>query len=51
MAAGRFGTDELDAHTVREYVSFPRCYLLFDEDGQLLAPEEPEAAARAMLIA
>lgn len=41
--------NELDAHTVREYVSFPRYYLLFDEEGQLLAPEEPEAAARTML--
>ncbi|MBF6350932.1 NAD(P)H-dependent oxidoreductase [Nocardia flavorosea] len=40
---------ELDAHTVREYVSFPRYYLLFGEDGQLLAPAEPEAAAQLML--
>lgn len=40
---------ELDAHTVREYVSFPRYYLLFDEDGRLLAPAEPEAAAQLML--
>lgn len=41
--------NELDAHTVREYVSFPRYYLLFGEDGQLHAPEEPEAQAQAML--
>ncbi|MGW0183356.1 NADPH-dependent FMN reductase [Nocardia sp. NPDC003345] len=41
--------NELDAHTVREYVSFPRYYLLFGADGQLLAPEEPVAAARVML--
>ncbi|MGW1740406.1 NADPH-dependent FMN reductase [Nocardia sp. NPDC001965] len=41
--------NELDAHTVREYVSFPRYYLLFGEDGQLLAPEEPAAAAEVML--
>ncbi|MET8799169.1 NAD(P)H-dependent oxidoreductase [Nocardia sp. NPDC004568] len=41
--------NELDAHTVREYVSFPRYYLLFGEDGQLHAPAEPEAQAQAML--
>ncbi|WP_328387561.1 NADPH-dependent FMN reductase [Nocardia sp. NBC_00416] len=41
--------NELDAHTVREYVSFPRYYLLFDEDGQLRAPEEPAAAAQDVL--
>ncbi|MGW6334301.1 NADPH-dependent FMN reductase [Nocardia rhamnosiphila] len=41
--------NELDAHTVREYVSFPRYYLLFGADGQLHAPEEPEAQAQAML--
>lgn len=41
--------NELDAHTVREYVSFPRYYLLFGEDGQLHAPEEPETQAQAML--
>lgn len=41
--------NELDAHTVREYVSFPRYYLLFGEDGQLLAPDEPAAAAQVML--
>ncbi|WP_280235151.1 NADPH-dependent FMN reductase [Nocardia cyriacigeorgica] len=41
--------NELDAHTLREYVSFPRYYLLFDENGSLLEPEEPVAAARTML--
>lgn len=41
--------NELDAHTVREYVSFPRYYLLFDENGTLHAPEEPAAAAATML--
>ncbi|QBS40881.1 NADPH-dependent FMN reductase [Nocardia sp. CS682] len=40
---------ELNAHTVRNYVSFPRYYLLFDEDGRLREPEEPAAAALAML--
>lgn len=40
---------ELHAHTVRDYVSFPRYYQLFGEDGTLLAPEEPEAAAKVML--
>ncbi|WP_278263514.1 NAD(P)H-dependent oxidoreductase [Nocardia sp. AG03] len=41
--------NELNAHTVRDYVSFPRYYLLFDEAGQLREPDESEAAARAML--
>ncbi|MEU8899002.1 NAD(P)H-dependent oxidoreductase [Nocardia sp. NPDC048505] len=41
--------NELDAHTVRNYVSFPRYYLLFDEQGALLDPAEPNAAAAAML--
>ncbi|MEU7281103.1 NAD(P)H-dependent oxidoreductase [Streptomyces sp. NPDC045431] len=40
---------ELHAHTVREYVSFPRYYLLFDEDGNLRDPEEHDAAAKVML--
>ncbi|MFD0363584.1 NADPH-dependent FMN reductase [Nocardia sp. GCM10030253] len=40
---------ELNAHTVRNYVSFPRYYLLFDAEGNLLDPEEPAAAAQAML--
>ncbi|MBF6478379.1 NADPH-dependent FMN reductase [Nocardia cyriacigeorgica] len=41
--------NELDAHTLREYVSFPRYYLLFDENGELREPEEPAGAARTML--
>ncbi|MFI6366055.1 NADPH-dependent FMN reductase [Nocardia sp. NPDC050630] len=41
--------NELNAHTVRNYVSFPRYYLLFDADGKLLDPTEPAAAAQAML--
>ncbi|TJZ75940.1 NAD(P)H-dependent oxidoreductase [Rhodococcus oryzae] len=41
--------NELDAHTLREYVSFPRYYLLFDEDGALRETDEPAAAARGML--
>ncbi|VFA92185.1 NADPH-dependent FMN reductase [Nocardia farcinica] len=39
---------ELNAHTVRNYVAFPRYYLLFDEQGGLRDPEEPAAAAKAM---
>ncbi|TLG09473.1 NAD(P)H-dependent oxidoreductase [Nocardia cyriacigeorgica] len=41
--------NELDAHTLREYVSFPRYYLLFDENGALREPAEPAGAARTML--
>ncbi|WP_043671567.1 NADPH-dependent FMN reductase [Nocardia vulneris] len=41
--------NELNAHTVRNYVSFPRYYLLFDEQGKLRDPEEPAAAAQALL--
>ncbi|WP_039800063.1 NADPH-dependent FMN reductase [Nocardia araoensis] len=41
--------NELNAHTVRNYVSFPRYYLLFDDEGELREPEEPAAAATAML--
>ncbi|MBE1877661.1 NADPH-dependent FMN reductase [Myceligenerans pegani] len=40
---------ELNAHTVRNYVSFPRYYLLFDERGELREPDEPAGAAKAML--
>ncbi|NYI04699.1 NADPH-dependent FMN reductase [Allostreptomyces psammosilenae] len=40
---------ELQAHTVRNYVSFPRYYLLFDGEGALKEPEEPAAAAKTML--
>ncbi|MFD8098002.1 NADPH-dependent FMN reductase [Nocardia fluminea] len=41
--------NELNAHTVRNYVSFPRYYMLFDENGQLHDPQEPAAAAAALL--
>ncbi|MFI2279421.1 NADPH-dependent FMN reductase [Nocardia beijingensis] len=41
--------NELNAHTVRNYVSFPRYYLLFDDEGRLREPEEPAAAATGML--
>ncbi|MFC4375133.1 NADPH-dependent FMN reductase [Nocardia halotolerans] len=41
--------NELNAHTVRNYVSFPRYYRLFDENGALLEPQEFEADAEAML--
>ncbi|WP_063041411.1 NADPH-dependent FMN reductase [Nocardia pseudovaccinii] len=41
--------NELNAHTVRNYVSFPRYYLLFDAEGKLVDPTEPAAAALSML--
>ncbi|MFF5034132.1 NADPH-dependent FMN reductase [Nocardia salmonicida] len=41
--------NELNAHTVRNYVSFPRYYMLFDENGSLRDPQEPEGAAEALL--
>ncbi|MGW5571355.1 NADPH-dependent FMN reductase [Nocardia thailandica] len=40
---------ELNAHTVRNYVSFPRYYLLFDEQGGLREPETFAEAAAALL--
>ncbi|MFB7722962.1 NADPH-dependent FMN reductase [Nocardia sp. NPDC056100] len=40
---------ELNAHTVREYLIFPKFFLLFGPDGELLDPAAPEAAAAAML--
>ncbi len=40
---------ELNAHTVRNVVSFPRYYELFDADGKLHNPEPAELAAVAML--
>lgn len=40
---------ELNAHTVRDYVYFPRYFELFDADGTVSAPAVPEAAAMAML--
>ncbi|MER7788398.1 NAD(P)H-dependent oxidoreductase [Streptomyces sp. NPDC097640] len=41
--------NELQAHTVRDYVSFPRYYELFGPDGTLKDPERPNADAKAML--
>ncbi|MGW4632460.1 NADPH-dependent FMN reductase [Nocardia sp. NPDC004415] len=41
--------NELNAHTVRNYVSFPQYYLLFDEEGRLREPADFESAAAAML--
>jgi len=41
--------NELNAHTVRNYVSFPRYFLLFDDAGNLHEPTEPAAAAETML--
>ncbi|MFC7218981.1 NADPH-dependent FMN reductase [Streptomyces polyrhachis] len=40
---------ELWAHTVREYVSFPRYYLHFGADGSWQVPEEASGAAKLML--
>jgi NAD(P)H-dependent FMN reductase len=40
---------ELNAHTVRDYVYFPRYYELFDAEGSLSDPAVPEAAAVTML--
>ncbi|MFI9822292.1 NADPH-dependent FMN reductase [Streptomyces sp. NPDC052013] len=40
---------ELQAHTIRDYVSFPRYYQHFDETGAWAAPDDQEAAAKAML--
>lgn len=40
---------ELYAHTVRNYVTFPRYYELFSPDGALKDPEGPNGAAKAML--
>jgi NAD(P)H-dependent FMN reductase len=41
--------NELGAHTLRDYVYFPRYYELFGADGTLHAPEAPEAAAVTVL--
>ncbi|GGX80132.1 NADPH-dependent FMN reductase [Streptomyces fructofermentans] len=41
--------NELHAHTVRDYVSFPRYYELFGPDGRLKDPEGPDAAAKVLL--
>ncbi|WP_254878728.1 NADPH-dependent FMN reductase [Streptomyces sp. NA04227] len=40
---------ELHAHTVRDYVSFPRYYELFDADGTLKDPTGPARDAQALL--
>lgn len=40
---------ELNAHTIRDYVSFPRYYQQFDAEGRWTAPSESEAAAAGML--
>ncbi|MFI9584931.1 NADPH-dependent FMN reductase [Streptomyces sp. NPDC052236] len=41
--------NELGAHTVRDYVSFPRYYELFDAEGSLKDPTGPNAAAKTLL--
>lgn len=41
--------NELHAHTVRDYVSFPRYYELFAPDGTLREPEGPGGAAKVLL--
>ncbi|GAB0102042.1 NAD(P)H-dependent oxidoreductase [Nocardia sp. JMUB6875] len=41
--------NELNAHTVKDYVSFPRYFLLFDQSGALIDPAEFEAAATRLL--
>jgi NAD(P)H-dependent FMN reductase len=40
---------ELHGHTVRNYVTFPRYYLLFDGEGELKEPDEPNGKAKVML--
>ncbi|MFI1400014.1 NADPH-dependent FMN reductase [Streptomyces sp. NPDC020681] len=40
---------ELHAHTLRDVVSFPRYYELFDTDGTLRDPEGPATAAKTLL--
>ncbi|WP_280269357.1 NADPH-dependent FMN reductase [Nocardia wallacei] len=40
---------ELNAHAIRDYVSFPRYYELFDAEGNLHEPTGPEEAAAGML--
>ncbi|AYF77402.1 NADPH-dependent oxidoreductase [Nocardia yunnanensis] len=41
--------NELNAHTVKDYVSFSRYFLLFDESGALREPAEYEDAATRLL--
>lgn len=40
---------ELQAHTVRDYVSFPRYYQLFSADGSLKDPAVPSGDAKVLL--
>lgn len=40
---------ELHAVTLRDSVSFPNAWQVFDADGHLLAPSEPERALRLLL--
>jgi NAD(P)H-dependent FMN reductase len=40
---------ELHAHTVRDYVSFPRYYQLFGADGSLKDPAVPNGDAKVLL--
>lgn len=41
--------NELNAHTVKEYVSFPRYFLLFDQSGTLHEPAEFDDSAERLL--
>ncbi|MGW4245513.1 NADPH-dependent FMN reductase [Nocardia sp. NPDC004722] len=41
--------NELNAHTVKDYVSFSRYFLLFDQSGALKEPAEYEDAATRLL--
>ncbi|MFJ4652041.1 NADPH-dependent FMN reductase [Nocardia sp. NPDC088792] len=41
--------NELNAHTVKDYVSFPRYFLHFGPDGTLHEPAEFEQSAQGML--
>ncbi|GAB2508685.1 NADPH-dependent FMN reductase [Nocardia heshunensis] len=41
--------NELNAHTVKDYVSFPRYFLLFDQSGELREPAEFEQLATRLL--
>ncbi|MFD4143597.1 MULTISPECIES: NADPH-dependent FMN reductase [unclassified Streptomyces] len=40
---------ELHAHTLRDYVSFPRYFELFAPDGTLVEPQGPNGAAKVLL--
>ncbi|MVU81236.1 NADPH-dependent oxidoreductase [Nocardia sp. ET3-3] len=41
--------NELNAHTVKDYVSFPRYFQLFDQSGTLVDPTEFEQLATLLL--